>query len=193
MGSHNHQEARPSLNPQIQKQLTTGRMTHSSTLPIPCPWSLWVAPVSITWCSLGGKSCFPAHIGTQGSMLPTTTQPATFTLKHQGNRCPGISRTQGSHCSRGNRKHKPAGLVFLKVVSLNYAPGVHVGNQAPELLLPTDLILLSWASSPTTELRSLKPLQEIRHQGFHYRKAWFPCACSTNALPSWSPHMETRP
>jgi hypothetical protein len=37
MGSHHQQETKPSANPQIEKQLTTGRMgrrTCSSTLPI---------------------------------------------------------------------------------------------------------------------------------------------------------------
>jgi hypothetical protein len=40
MGSYNQWKEKPSLNPQIEKQLTMGRMgitTHSSTLPIPHP------------------------------------------------------------------------------------------------------------------------------------------------------------
>jgi hypothetical protein len=37
----------------------------------------------------------------------------TFTLKCQGNRCPCVSRNQGSHCSSGNRRYKPKGLVLL--------------------------------------------------------------------------------
>jgi hypothetical protein len=40
MGFHNQQEAKPSPNPQIDKQQTTGRMgrmNHCSVLPIPGP------------------------------------------------------------------------------------------------------------------------------------------------------------
>jgi hypothetical protein len=33
---------------------------------------------------------------------------------------------------------------------------------------------------------------EIRAQFSHYLKVWSPCACSTPALPSWSPHLESR-
>jgi hypothetical protein len=54
-GFHKQKEAKPS--PQIEKQLTMGRM----------------APESIILHLLESKSCFPAHIGTQSSMLPATT------------------------------------------------------------------------------------------------------------------------
>jgi hypothetical protein len=145
MGSHNQQEAKSSSNPQIEKQLTTGimgRMTHSSTLPIPCSWSYHMAPGSITHHSLGGKSFFQAHTGTQSSTLPLTTQPATFTLKCQGNQCLCVNRTHGSCFSSGNRTHKPAGSVPLEAVPLNCAPWSPVGNQAPRLPLPKGLVLL---------------------------------------------------
>jgi hypothetical protein len=70
-------------------------MTCSSTFPICHPWC--------HHCSLAGKFCFLAHTGTWSSMLPPTTQPTIFTLKHQGNWHPCVSRTHGSHCSMGNR------------------------------------------------------------------------------------------
>jgi hypothetical protein len=44
-------------------------MTLSSMLHIPHPL-VTTAPSSITWCSLGGKLYFQAHIGTQSSTLP---------------------------------------------------------------------------------------------------------------------------
>jgi hypothetical protein len=75
-------------------------------------------------------------------MLPSyhhTMQPATFTLEHQGNRCPCVSRTHGSHCSTSNRRHKPAGLVLLSWQQHHWTVllEAHTNNQA---LLPSGLV-----------------------------------------------------
>jgi hypothetical protein len=80
------------------------------------PLSPWAAPGSIILHWLGSKSWFQAHTGTWSTTLFPSTRPATFTLKHQGNWWPCISLTQKSHCSMGNKRCKPAGLVppFLK-------------------------------------------------------------------------------
>jgi hypothetical protein len=51
---------------------------------------------------LVSKYCFPTY------MLPTYTQPATFTISYRGNWHHCISRTQGSIWSIGNRMCKPA-------------------------------------------------------------------------------------
>jgi hypothetical protein len=99
-----------------------GRMTHSSTLLVPHPWSHHVALGSITWYLLGCKPCFLAHIGTQSYMLPPTTWPATFTLKHQGNCCPCANRTYGYCCSMGNKRWKTASSVLPEAAPLNCAP-----------------------------------------------------------------------
>jgi hypothetical protein len=114
MGSLNHKAIKPSLNPQIVKQLTVGRMgrmTCSSTFLIPHPRSYMAlqAPLlSAGWV----VSLLPdTHTGTQCPMLSTTTQPSTFTLKCQGNLCLCISRTQGFYCSMGNWRCRPTGLV----------------------------------------------------------------------------------
>jgi hypothetical protein len=108
--SHNQWEAKLSLNPWIEKQPTTGKMGRMT--PARHSWS--PAPEASTWLHssvLGGKSCFPAHVGTQRSTLPLLHGLLLHTLKCQGNLCPCISRTQGSCCSTGNRRCKPAGLV----------------------------------------------------------------------------------
>jgi hypothetical protein len=118
MGSQNQWEAKPSLNPQIEKQLTMGRvgkMTCSSTVLIPCPWSLCKS--RLYYLELGGKSYFPAHTGTWSSTLPPATWPATFILKCQRNWHPSISRTQGSHCSMGNKEQ--ASKTWLPCVCSN--------------------------------------------------------------------------
>jgi hypothetical protein len=119
--------------PQIEKQLTPegmGRMTCSSTLLIPHPWSPLTAPGSIMWYSLGSKSYFPAHTGIQSSMLLPTTWPATFTLKLQGNQHPCASRTLGFHYSTGNRRHKPLGLVSPEATPQNWVPWSPCGRSA---------------------------------------------------------------
>jgi hypothetical protein len=103
MGSCNQREAKASLNPQIEKQLTTGRMgrrlaaQHSQS-----PTS--EVPAWLHYSMLGGKSCFLAHTGTQSSTLRPAIQPANLHPEMPGK--PYTSRTQGSCCS-----HKPAGLV----------------------------------------------------------------------------------
>jgi hypothetical protein len=98
-----------------------GRMAHSSTLLILCPWSHLAAP-GLHYSVLSCKSCFPAHTRTWNIMFPLTTWPAAFTMKHQGNWCPCVSRTNGSCCSTSNRMCKPSGLVPPAAVSLNCTP-----------------------------------------------------------------------
>jgi hypothetical protein len=63
--SRNQQEADLTLNPQNDKQVTTGRTAHRSALPIMCPWSFPVAPLHALWWG------FLAHKGTVSSMLST--------------------------------------------------------------------------------------------------------------------------
>jgi hypothetical protein len=190
-------------------------MTHSSTLPTPCPWSCHTAPSSITWPSLGGKSYFPAHIGTQCSMLPQPhdllaspwNSRETGTPVQGGPSAPIAGTANSLGFSTELRSLKPmlgilaqelpqlAGLVLLSWQQSHWTalPEAWAENQAQDLPLLADLVLLSWVSSRATKLSSWKPVWEIRPQDFHYLKAWFPHACSATALPSWSPHLESRP
>jgi hypothetical protein len=146
-----------------------GRMTCSSTLQIPHPRNHHSAPGSITWLSLSGKSYFPAHIGTQISMLPPHM---TFYLHPEtpGKPAPRSSGTLGSHWLMGNRNHKPAGSIPPEATPQNWAPWspcrklglgtpaafracspepashwtafpeAQTGYQAPRLLLPKGLV-----------------------------------------------------
>jgi hypothetical protein len=160
-GSHKQQEAKPSPNLQIEKQITTGRMgrtTHSSTPPpIPCHWSCCMALGSRLhyWVLVWQYILLPGtHINSE-LHVPHTTGPATFTLKCQGNQCPYVSRTQGSHCYTGNRKCKPASSVSAEATKQNcrtLLSEANMGNQVPELLLLTGLVLWSLKQSHWTAL-----------------------------------------
>jgi hypothetical protein len=124
-------------------------VTHSPTLHVSHPWSLHADPGSITWHSLGGKSCFSTQTGTQDSMLPATTIPATFTLKSHGKWGPYISRTQGFCCSMNNRKCKPAGLIPLCWQQLMYhTPRSLCKQPGPRFPLPTGLDPSTAAMAP---------------------------------------------
>jgi hypothetical protein len=148
-GSYNQQEAKPSLNLQIEKQLTMGRMGRtvcSSTLPIPGPEvSMWLKAPFL--CVIGSsKSCFPTHTGTL--YTPPTTQSATFTLKCQGNQHPCVRRVNGS-----------------------------AAPQVTELT--SQQTWFSQAGSRSSRLCSWKPWLTIRPQNSHRLQAWFPQASSS--------------
>jgi hypothetical protein len=116
-GSHNQLEAKPSPILQIVKQLTTGRMGRMTVAQHPRS----PTPEVTVWLQaplLGGKSHWLAHTGNWSSTLPLI-QDATFTLKHQGNQYPCVSRSHGSYCFMGNRRCKTAGLVSLTTVPQN--------------------------------------------------------------------------
>jgi hypothetical protein len=98
------------------------------------------------------------HIQETRATCSPRTWSATFTLKYQGNWHTWITRSHGSCCSKGNRRHKPAGPVPPEAVALNWTSRTLVGDWAPKLLLPTGFALLS--KQQATELHSLKPLWE---------------------------------
>jgi hypothetical protein len=127
----------------------------------------------------GGKSCFPAHKGTQSSMIPTTTWPDAFTLKHQGNWRPCINTTHSPHCSTDNRRCKPAGLVpqCWQQYHCTAIPEVQAGNQVPELPWPTSLV----PPSLQQPLWLLVNRANKQASGLPLPQAWFPCAGT--ALP----------
>jgi hypothetical protein len=111
-GSHSQHKAEhsKSINTESTNYVKNGKNYLKLNTPNLLPLKV------LCWSSLHnlvfhGKSCFPAHTGTRTSMLPPTSLPATFILKHQGKWCPWLSRTQSSHWSTSNRRHKPAGLV----------------------------------------------------------------------------------
>jgi hypothetical protein len=101
---------------------------------------------------LSCKFCFLVHIGTQLFTLPLLHDLLPHTLIHQGNSSLSINRTQDSHYSAGNRRHKPAGLVPLCLQ--HYSTGLleacswQTGPRTPgvcKLGSPVPLAVLQWA------------------------------------------------
>jgi hypothetical protein len=136
-----------------------GTTTCSSTFLNPCSWSHCVAPGSITWSSLGGKSYLLTHIRTQGHTehtpcLPHDLLPSPYNSKETG--------ALGSCFSLGNRRHKLGSLVSLEAAPQNWDPRILSERLAQEIVLCASLVFLSCAGSRTTELCSLKPMWEIR-------------------------------
>jgi hypothetical protein len=128
MGSYNHQEAKFSLHPQIEKQLTMGRTTQSLTLLTPFPWSCHMAPSSIIQCWLGGKSRL--------SVLPET---------HARNQVPGLPLPKGwfPPCLQ-----PPCCTTFLEPIGL----------LLPKGLIPPHLQQLLWLQVALHQQASLRAL-----------------------------------
>jgi hypothetical protein len=157
--------------------------TLRSTLLIPCLWSLHVVPGSISWHWLGSKSCFLAHTGTWSSMLPSSTGPATFTLKHEGNWCPLEARPRAPTAPRvteGASQKAWFPCVSSSCWLCSQSLCQQAGLWAPDAHQLCSPMPAATAVAPGSLLAS-------RTQGACYLKPWIPYACSATVQPSWSP------
>jgi hypothetical protein len=111
-----------------------------------------MASDSITWCAVSWHThlhgfrlyylvcCFLAQTGAQSSVLFPNYMTYTFTLKCRLNQCLCIGRTHGSHCSMGNKRCKPRGLVpHTSSSCCTTLPEACASKQAQGLLLPAGL------------------------------------------------------
>jgi hypothetical protein len=117
------------------------------------------------------------HIGTWSSMLPSSTWPGSLTLKLLGNRHHYVNRTQGSSCSMGNRRHKPASSLPPEAVMLKCSSWSPCGK--PGSRTPVACGLGSPQLSKQQHHRTVlsKACAGIRPQDSYCPKVWFPCAC----------------
>jgi hypothetical protein len=92
-------------------------------------------------------------------MLPSTGQPAIYTLKCQEKWHPSISRTQVSHCSMSNRRCKPAALV------------PHSGSSCYITLLEASIWQVSPRIPTAHRLRSYMPAAVAIAPGSLYQQA----------------------
>jgi hypothetical protein len=164
-----------------------GRTTYSSILMILHPWSCHTAPGSITWHSLGGKSYFLAHKGTQSSRLPPTTWllPPPWSSRESGTLCKQDHQQQKAQASRlgfpGSNTMELSSLKSRQEIG----PGTPTACRLGSFKTSCQQEPLNWDSrSPCGKSGTRAPATQ---------RLGTPRACNTSALPFWSPRQGSRP